>query len=206
MDWDADPSPFNECVTIVTGVDEQPASFEKASDDGFASSNPLIGLGQRNFDCNADECLADCTDSNCDNGSADHGAAFQFLFKDEHTGDLITLESGESHTFTIFYGAAPNKAEATTVLADAGAEVSGEPSMSLPYNVNIGLTMCILFSCTRLDIILVGTVAVLVQAAIRPLSFLLSGVSAVTKFFVLRRTSRIVARSQLPWQVLRIRK
>lgn len=133
MDWDADPTPFSECVTIVTGVTEHPLSYEKSMNNGFETSNPLGSFYGYGVDCGAGQCLANCDSGNCDIGPADHGAAFQFLFKDDDTGDLITLAPGDKHSFIIFYGGAPNKDEANGALAAVGAEV-----FSLGYNAADG--------------------------------------------------------------------
>lgn len=57
-----------------------------------------------------------------DNGPSDHGALFQFLFKKPDLTPLA-LGPGETLSFKIFYGAAPNKSEAADALSKVGAEV-----------------------------------------------------------------------------------
>ena len=121
MDWDADPTPFDECVSIVTG---DAAALEAAGTDGFTNSNPLsfTSFGGKGFSCPPAGCPADCTAGNCDRGPEDHGAGFQFLFKN-NDGTLQVLPPGESFSFKIFYGGATSKSSALTELGKVGAEV-----------------------------------------------------------------------------------
>lgn len=108
LDWDIEPTYFNEYVTINTGRSNY---VLYASDDGFASANPLasrtsiLGIG-------------DMTDS----GPTDHGALFDF--------GLGALESGKSITFRIFYGAGPDQVVMLDALkkVDAEAYSLGKPS------------------------------------------------------------------------------
>jgi hypothetical protein len=100
MDWDVPPTEFNELVTLQTGT---ASKIVFASDDGFATGDPLAGPSQILFTGNA-----------TDSGPDDHGALFDF--------DFGTLAAGSSVTFTIFYGAAANQAEAITALGTVGAE------------------------------------------------------------------------------------
>lgn len=100
MDWDIEPTEFDEFVTIDTGT---ASAITYASDDGFASSNPLEGPSFIDFEGNA-----------VDNGPEDHGALFDFTFPG--------LANGAARTFVIFYGAAATEAEAYAALAAVGAE------------------------------------------------------------------------------------
>jgi len=107
MDWDIPPTTFDERVTLQGW----PATdLLHSSDNGFAVPNPLAALG-------AQGCAGGGTvDVNFTNsGPCDHGAAFVFGFG--------SLAPGESHTFSIFYGAAPNQALALAALGTVGAEV-----------------------------------------------------------------------------------
>ncbi len=104
MDWDTAPTPFNEFVTI--GGTDAASSVVGASDDGFCSSNPLVGCG---------EIVTGSSGDFIASGPDDHGAVFDFNF-----GELI---AGESYSFDIFYGGAANKADAFTALGAVGAEV-----------------------------------------------------------------------------------
>jgi hypothetical protein len=100
MDWDVEPTPFNEFVTIDRGT---ASALTYTSDDGFASSNPLSGpssiMGEGNM---------------VDVGPADHGALFDFTFG--------PLGIGGELSFIIFYGGAATEAEAQAALAAVGAE------------------------------------------------------------------------------------
>lgn len=112
MDWDVEPTPFSEFVTVVTvqGT-ERAANVLFSSDNGFAVPNPLAGPSAILF-----------TGDAVDSGPADHGALFDFGF-----GLVIP---GESVTFNIYYGAAGSEEEAQTALAAVRAEVFsfGQPS------------------------------------------------------------------------------
>jgi len=110
MDWDADPTPFNELVTI--GGTAAATNVAGASNDGFSSSDPLSSI------CGAFG-IASCLQGDfVDQGygsSNDHGANFDFIF-----GDLAT---GETASFDIFYGGADNVTDAFATMAAAGVEV-----------------------------------------------------------------------------------
>src|SRR5262249_1430226 len=84
MDWDIEPTAFNEFVTINTG---NASELQFDSDDGFATANPL---GPRTSILS--------TGNFVDSGPADHGALFDF--------GLGALAAGDSKTFNIYYGGA----------------------------------------------------------------------------------------------------
>jgi hypothetical protein len=108
MDWDVEPTPFHEFVTIRRGT---ASALRYSSDDGFADDDPL---GVR-------DPAADLTDPASQNvdiqhaGPLDHGALFDFGFG--------ALAPGGVKTFSIFYGAAPTEAQADDAVAAAAAEV-----------------------------------------------------------------------------------
>ena len=102
MDWDVEPTAFSEVVTIQGTASASAVKF--ASDDGFASSNPLSGPSSLLF-----------TGDTVDSGPADHGALFDF--------DFGALNAGASLVFDTFYGAAGSEAAALTALGAVGAEV-----------------------------------------------------------------------------------
>lgn len=112
MDWDVPPTEFNELVTLFTGG---ATNVIFSSDDGFASPDPFAGPSSILF-------TGEATDS----GPEDHGALFDF--------DFGTLAAGGSFTFTIFYGAADNQADALAALGAVGAEVYslGKPDPADP--------------------------------------------------------------------------
>lgn len=108
MDWDTEPTPFNEYVTIQT-VTPVPAQLAYSSDNGFASPNPLTAAG-------AIWAVGPPTNpAFVDNGPTDHGAVFDFAF-----GDLL---AGTWRNFTIFYGAAGTESDAYLALGAVSAEV-----------------------------------------------------------------------------------
>jgi hypothetical protein len=112
MDWDVEPPPFSEFVTINGGNASQ---LLFSSNDGFATANPLGGPEDLGF-----------TGDFVDAGPNDHGALFDFGFGG--------LGAGESTSFNIFYGAAADEIAANAAVAAVGAEVFsyGQPSSSDP--------------------------------------------------------------------------
>ncbi len=120
MDWDVPPTEFREYVTI--GGTATTTLLKGSGDNGFASSNPLAA-DSLTISCPLTTDFVDC-------GASDHGAIFDF--------DFGTLASGESYTFSTFYGASTSEAAAFAALGAVGAElfsfgqsdggeVSGEP-------------------------------------------------------------------------------
>lgn len=105
MDWDVEPTPFNEFVTIRRGT---ATALRYSNDNGFDSNDPLSTSRNPIDPASANK---DITDS----GPADHGALFDFGFG--------ALAAGASRTFSIFYGAAGTEPEANTAVSNAGAEV-----------------------------------------------------------------------------------
>jgi hypothetical protein len=108
MDWDIEPTAFNEYVTIDSGSSP---SIVFTSDNGFAVPDPLAGpsdLGN--------------TGDFVDAGPDDHGALFDF--------DFGALASGDSFSFVTYYGAADTEENAKKALADVRAEAYsfGQPS------------------------------------------------------------------------------
>src|SRR5262249_71107 len=108
MDWDIEPTAFNEFVTINTG---NASELQFDSDDGFATANPL---GPRTDLGN--------TGNFVDKRPADHGALFDFGFG--------PLAAGDSKTFNIYYGGAATEVAALGAINAVGAEVFslGQPS------------------------------------------------------------------------------
>lgn len=101
LDWDVPPNTFSEYITIQ-GTERTDAVLH-ASDDGFANPNPLAAYSEELF-----------TGDAADRGPGDHGAHFDFGFG--------PLAPGDSHRFRLFYGAAPDEAQALAELAAASAE------------------------------------------------------------------------------------
>jgi hypothetical protein len=117
MDWDIEPTEFDEFVTI-DGANVTNLLY--SSDNGFETANPL---GPRtSIDAVGPPLGRFFTDS----GPDDHGALFDFGFG--------ALAPGASKAFHIYYGAAPNEAEALQSVAAVGAEVwsLGQPDCPNP--------------------------------------------------------------------------
>lgn len=112
MDWDADPTPFSELVTI--GGAASATAVLEWSNDGFSNSNPLTSICGNFGESN---CLmnVEFTDAGFPYSGDDHGANFDFGFGD--------LAAGESVIFSIFYGGADNVSDAFNTMAAAGVEV-----------------------------------------------------------------------------------
>jgi hypothetical protein len=110
MDWDVPDTEFREYVThagVAANLESKGGAIRYASDNGFASSDPL-----RSAD------FLDFSTINVDfvkNGAADHGSVFDFAFGE--------LAAGESRSFNIYYGAADNLANAMKALSTIHADV-----------------------------------------------------------------------------------
>lgn len=102
MDWDIEPTPFQEFVTIQGGAGASNVLF--TSNDGFATANPLgarSNIGRTgDFDWY---------------GPADHGALFDFGF--------AALDPFAAFSFSTFYGTAGNITDMLAALGNVGAEV-----------------------------------------------------------------------------------
>jgi hypothetical protein len=102
MDWDIEPTPFQEYVMIDGGASSANVLF--TSNDGFASADPLSGpsnIGQ--------------TGDFAWSGAYDHGALFDFGF--------APLAAGSTFGFSTFYGTAPNISSMLAALGSVGTEV-----------------------------------------------------------------------------------
>jgi Bacterial Ig-like domain (group 1) len=119
MDWDVEPSPTQEYVTINRGS-PPPGDLIYSDDNGFADNFPFSdrGADSGNGPITADTLNADVVDS----GPADHGARFTFSFGG--------LAAGESRQFFVYYGAAGNETDANAAVSAAALEVFsyGQPS------------------------------------------------------------------------------
>lgn len=124
MDWDVEPTAFDEFVTIQRGTTPAPAgNLIRSNDNGFADSDPFADHSP--IDPASDN--ADFTDK----GPDDHGALFDFSFG--------ALAAGEKKEFSIFYGAAGTETAANAAISAAalelyslgqpnGGELTGEPN------------------------------------------------------------------------------
>lgn len=114
MDWDVEPTPFQEFVTA--GIGTATALLDN-NNDGFATANPL-----GSDTSGASSVNPVVTGNFTDQGPRDHGARFDFGFP--------SLAAGASREFTIFYGAAGSESDANAALGAVGAEVFsfGQPN------------------------------------------------------------------------------
>jgi hypothetical protein len=105
VDWDIEPTAYHEFITIGSTTGVLPPSVVFASNDGFASSDPLAGPSS----------IQNHVGVFTDVGQFDHGALFDL--------DLGDLSPGDTVQFTLFYGAAPDETTALGALDAVGAEV-----------------------------------------------------------------------------------
>jgi hypothetical protein len=102
MDWDTEPTPFSEFVTIQGGAAASAVLY--TDDNAFQVPDPLAARSPLNV-----------TGDFIDDGPDDHGALFDFGFG--------ALADGESTSFFIYYGAAGNETDALAALTAVSAEV-----------------------------------------------------------------------------------
>lgn len=110
MDWDVPPTEFREYVThqgVEANLETNGGNVRFASNNGFASANPLLAAGSRD--------ASTINTDFVDNGAADHGSVFDFAFGD--------LSAGESRVFNIYYGSAADEAGALSAIDLLGADV-----------------------------------------------------------------------------------
>lgn len=111
MDWDVEPTAFDEYTTIGH-FGNPPASLVYTSNDGFQASDPMEPPTN-----------AGATGFYVDDGPDDWGAMFDF--------DFGILPPNETLTFELFYGAAPSE---TIALAELQA-VGHRPTPSVSHQV-----------------------------------------------------------------------
>jgi hypothetical protein len=130
MDWDVNPTPFNEYVThkgVVANLTSQPGGkIIGASNNGFASSNPLTPRGISG-NCSGAIGAASVDTDFTDLGPCDQGSVFDFALGD--------LGVGETRTLDIYYGSAPDEASALARIGLLGLNV-----YSLGQNSRTGTT------------------------------------------------------------------
>lgn len=109
MDWDVEPTPFNERVTLYSspGVSQ----LLTLTDNGFQTSNPL----QANTPYSSPVTITGVAGGlDYRSGPTDHGACFDFGFG--------ALAPGASKTFKTYYGAAHKEIDVLAALGSVGAE------------------------------------------------------------------------------------
>ena len=122
MDWDVEPTAFDDFVTIGGASD----LLLESTNDGFAHPDPLrpaTDLGQRG--------------TFTDVGPDDHGALFDFGFG--------TVEPGEAVQFRLYYGAAPNEDVAEASIEAVGAEVWSFGQPNTPDGPTLGTPNTFIF-------------------------------------------------------------
>lgn len=124
MDWDVEPTPFEEVVTLQRG---SAAELVFTSNDGFATADPLAGPSDLGL-----------TGSFTDQGPDDHGALFDF--------DFGSLAPGGSKTFSTYYGAAATEAGAVAALGAVGAESYSFGQPSTPDGPTVGTPNTFMFA------------------------------------------------------------
>jgi hypothetical protein len=105
MDWDVPPTEFYEFVShfgVEQHLESAGGNVRYASNNGFATANPLIGAGEY-------PPYGSINVNFLKKGPNDHGSVFDFAFGD--------LDPGQSRTFNIFYGSGANLAEAESTIA-----------------------------------------------------------------------------------------
>jgi hypothetical protein len=110
MDWDVEPTAFEEYITIGA-FGAVPGELVYTSNDGFATPDPIAFRSDLG-----------ATGMFVDFGPDDTGALFDFNFG--------SLGVNQTKTFSLFYGAASNESGAISALQAVGATVYslGEPS------------------------------------------------------------------------------
>jgi hypothetical protein len=136
MDWDIEPTPYSEWVTIANTAASPQLLFD--SDSGGSSPDPLSGPAYNDswFVCGGSY-TGTCEFSNLGSGGvyptvtspSDHGALFDFGFG--------ALAVGQTRTFQTYYGAAPSRAVA---LAEIAVQGIGAYSLGQPDCGNSGYT------------------------------------------------------------------
>jgi hypothetical protein len=124
MDWDPEPTPFFDFVTIEPG---NASNLLFDSDNGFETADPLGPRRNRGF-----------TGRFVDVGPGDRGALFDFGFG--------ALAAGGKKTFKIFYGAAASEAEAVDAVNGVGAEVFSFGQPSTPDGPTLGTPNTFIFA------------------------------------------------------------
>jgi hypothetical protein len=115
MDWEVEPTAFNEYVTI-DGITPIPSALLQFVDDGHSSNDPLQPIC-----CSAPGFILG-PPYFIDRGPMNNGAAVDFNFG--------TLLPGGKRTFTIYYGATANESHALSLVSAVIADVwsLGQPA------------------------------------------------------------------------------
>jgi hypothetical protein len=132
LDWDVEPTAFDEFVTVVTkanGVRAKNVLF--TSDNGFASANPLDPAFSILF-----------TGDAVNSGPTDHGVDFDF--------DFGKMAGGQSVTFNLYYGAAGNTQDAIAALKQVDAEAYSLAQPNTPGGPAVGTPNSFIMAFNRI--------------------------------------------------------
>lgn len=122
MDWDIDPTPFTERVSLVPGNAED---LECLNMNGMCSGNPFA------------DCAGDCAPgSSIVNDMGDLGATFRFKFVSVSEDE--PLEMLASKTITSYYGATSTLSEANAAMQELEVEAysygqPGNPALDMTF-------------------------------------------------------------------------
>jgi hypothetical protein len=128
MDWDIEPTAFDDWVTVITGAS---TALLDNDNDGFATADPLGPDGD------IDPMF---TGTFIDEGPYDHGSRFDFGF--------APLAPAGEVTFTIYYGAAGNETDALNALNAVNAEVYSIGEPNTPDGPSLGTPNTFVFGFT----------------------------------------------------------
>lgn len=135
MDWDVEPTAFNEFVTSRNGGSPL---LRYNNNDGFATANPL---GSTTSGSVSPLVSGNFTDV----GPTDHGALFDFGFG--------ALDPGETKSFRTFYGAAGTEAEALAALTAVAADVYSLGQPNTPDGPTVGSPNTFIFGFGNLGLV-----------------------------------------------------
>ena len=112
MDWDIDPTPYDEKVTLNPGAAVPANKIYRLYDNGFSAVEDPLGICSFTGDLAGCGILKPGDPQVIDCGPYDHGALFDI--------NLGTIPGGESQTFLTHYGVFQDQATALAGLGSAG--------------------------------------------------------------------------------------
>lgn len=134
VDWDIEPTPFAEYVTLRMGTSPR---ILRMSDNPFNSANPLRFTPVNPFYATPSiPALVNVDTTN--EGPRDLGALFDF--------DFGMLAAGSSRTFHIYYGAAADNRGALVAMAQAGVEAYSTATVGTPAGKATGAPNTFMFA------------------------------------------------------------
>ena len=122
MDWDIEPTPTSEFVTINRGA-PPPANLLYSDDNGFGDTFPFSARTAESGNGPADPTTVNA--NYVDKGPSDHGARFTFSF------GTLAAGGGDSKQFFLYYGATGTEADAGAAVSAAALEMFsyGQPNV-----------------------------------------------------------------------------